>query len=52
MTNFGVSRKICYVLTATADAYLLFRLHSDTVRKLFLAFKKAHDLLDIGKNIN
>lgn len=51
MTNFGVSRKICYIVTATVDAYLLFRLRSDTIRKPFLAFKKAHNLLNIGKNI-
>lgn len=51
MTNLEVSHKICYILTATADAYLPFRLHSDTVRKPFLAFKKAHNLLDVRKNI-
>lgn len=51
MTNFNVSRKICYIVTATADAYLLFRLHSDTVIKSFLAFKKAYNLLNIGENI-
>lgn len=52
MMNFGVYRKICYVVTVTADAYLLFRLHSDTVRKSFIAFKKTHNLLNIVNNIN